>query len=83
MTIEPFVPDEAELAAMAFLARYSGPTLDAYPATEEGAACMVSQAGPVIRPLGAKPVPLGAASQSVSPRLGGPTRLSRSDGSGH
>lgn len=28
--IEPFVPDEAELAAVAFLARYSGRTLDAY-----------------------------------------------------
>lgn len=30
VTIEPFVPDEAELAAVAFLARYSGRTLDAY-----------------------------------------------------
>ena len=28
--IEPFVSDEAELAAVAFLARYSGRTLDAY-----------------------------------------------------
>jgi hypothetical protein len=28
--IEPFVPDEAELAAVAFLARYSGRTLEAY-----------------------------------------------------
>jgi hypothetical protein len=27
---EPIAPDEAELAAMAFLARYSGRTLDAY-----------------------------------------------------
>jgi hypothetical protein len=27
---QPFVPDEAELAAVSFLARYSGRTLDAY-----------------------------------------------------
>jgi integrase/recombinase XerD len=30
MPIEPFVHDEAELAAVAFVARYSGRTLDAY-----------------------------------------------------
>lgn len=28
--VGPFAPDEAQLAAMAFLARYSGRTLDAY-----------------------------------------------------
>ena len=29
--VGPLPPDEAQLAAMAFLARYSGRTLDAYP----------------------------------------------------
>ena len=28
--VGPFVPEEAQLAAVAFLARYSGRTLDAY-----------------------------------------------------
>jgi hypothetical protein len=59
------------------------PAKRGHPATEEGVACMLSQAGRVIQPLGAKPVPLGTASQSVSPRLGRPMRLNRSDSSGH